>query len=70
MGPGSRYIGLPRAAKTLKKEVLIMGVVVFKAPKTNVVERVVMMAKRFGEGFMQYADIGFRYVYVPGEEKR
>lgn len=47
-----------------------MGVVVFKAPKANLVERVVIMAKKFGEGFQQYANVGFRYIYVPGEEKR
>lgn len=46
-----------------------MGVLVFKAPKNAAMDRVVKMARRFVDGFMQFADVGFRYIYVPGDEK-
>lgn len=46
-----------------------MGVLVFKAPKGAVVDRVVKMVRKFVDGFMEFADVGFRYIYVPGDEE-
>lgn len=42
-----------------------MGVIVVKVPKTTVVDRVVKMVKRFIDGFMNFAEVGFRYIDNP-----
>lgn len=42
-----------------------MGIIVVKAPKTTVVDWIVKMAKKFANGFMNFADVGFRYIDNP-----
>lgn len=42
-----------------------MGVVVMKAPEKTVTGRLVKLVKRFVDGFMEFADYGFRYIDIP-----
>lgn len=42
-----------------------MGVIVSKAPGSSVVAQTVKVMKKIVEGFMKFADAGFRYIDVP-----
>ena len=44
-----------------------MGVIAQKIPgrHTGIVERLVNICHRFVEGFMNFADVGFRYIDIP-----
>lgn len=44
-----------------------MGVIAQKIPgrHTGIVERVVNIYHKFVEGFMDFADVGFRYIDIP-----
>jgi len=50
---------------------LKMGVIVQKVPgrHTGFVERVVNMYDKFVQGFMNFADVGFRYIDIPKEDE-
>lgn len=47
-----------------------MGVMVFKGTKRNILSQLARVMKRFGEGFLQFADTGFRYIYVRDDENK
>ncbi len=43
-----------------------MGVIVVnKVPRTSIVDRMVKMVKKFVDGFMNFAEVGFRYIDNP-----
>lgn len=48
-----------------------MGVIAHKMPerRTGTVERMVNMFNRFVKGFMDFADVGFRYIDIPKEDE-
>ncbi|MCL6634839.1 MAG: hypothetical protein K6T29_03590 [Peptococcaceae bacterium] len=48
-----------------------MGVVAQKIPgrQAGAVERLVRICQKFVRGFMDFADVGFRYIDIPGDEE-
>ena len=53
------------------KEMQNMGVIAHKVPgrQTGIVERLAGMYNKGVQVFMDYADIGFRYIDIPREEE-
>lgn len=48
-----------------------MGVIAQKIPgrQTGIVDRLVGLCGRFIQGFINFADVGFRYIDIPVEDE-
>lgn len=48
-----------------------MGVIAQKVPgrQTGIIERLVKVYHKFVQGFMDFADVGFRYIDIPVDDE-